>query len=713
MATFLLEVGTEDLPASFVGDALKQWKAKIPAALEEQLLTPESIEFYGTPRRLALVLNGIPERQPDREEEAKGPSVKAAFKDGKPTKAAEGFARSRGATVDDFEIRETKKGEFVFVTQKIAGRAATDILTELIPQWILGLDGKRFMRWGDGDLKFPRPVRWLITLMDDQVLPITLTNGSETCSSDRISEGHRVLHPDPLTLKKATGYVEAMKSIYVDVDPEERRKKIVAQVETAAKTVKGKAIVNPDLLDEVINLVEWPTAVVGKYDEEFLELPSEVAITEMESHQRYFPLKSGDSLLPNFITISNGDPAKSAIIAEGNARVIRARLSDGMFFFNADRTQTLADYLPKLEMVTFEERLGSMRQKVDRIVGVAGAIATQLNLDATQTDLVNRAALLCKADLVTQMVGEFPELQGIMGEKYARQSQEPEPVATAIAEHYLPKGAGDSLPQSLTGQVVGLADRLDTLVSIFSLGMKPTGSSDPFALRRAANAIVNIIWAGGLNLNLRALLTDITTTFASGRDGVNAVELQQELEDFFTQRVRTLLQDDDAIDYDLINAVVSEEDVDYRARVLSQLLDARDRARFLQTIRANGTLASVYETVNRASKLATKGDLDTTTLDPAGIVDTSLFQSPAETAFHKSLQQLVPQTQTAQAERNYQTLLDGLKQAAPVVAEFFDGPNSVLVMDEDAAIRNNRLNLLGLLRNHARVLADFGAIVKG
>ena len=713
MATFLLEVGTEDLPASFVGDALKQWKAKIPAALEEQLLTPESIEFYGTPRRLALVLNGIPERQPDREEEAKGPSVKAAFKDGKPTKAAEGFARSRGASVDDFEIRETKKGEFVFVTQKIAGRAATEILTELIPQWILGLEGKRFMRWGDGDLKFPRPVRWLITLMNDQVLPITLTNGSETCSSDRISEGHRVLHPEPLTLKSATGYVEAMKSIYVDVDPEERRKKIVAQVETAAKTVKGKAIVNPDLLDEVINLVEWPTAVVGKYDEEFLELPSEVAITEMESHQRYFPLKSGDSLLPNFITISNGDPAKSAIIAEGNARVIRARLSDGMFFFNADRTQTLADYLPKLEMVTFEERLGSMRQKVDRIVGVAGAIATQLNLDATQTDLVNRAALLCKADLVTQMVGEFPELQGIMGEKYARQSQEPEPVATAIAEHYLPKGAGDSLPQSLTGQVVGLADRLDTLVSIFSLGMKPTGSSDPFALRRAANAIVSIIWAGGLTLNLKALLATITTTFASGRDGVNAVELQQELEDFFTQRVRTLLQDDDAIDYDLINAVVSEEDVDYRARVLSQLLDARDRARFLQTIRANGTLASVYETVNRASKLATKGDLDTTTLDPAGIIDTGLFQSPAETAFHKSLQQLVPQTQTAQAERNYQTLLDGLKQAAPVVAEFFDGPNSVLVMDEDAAIRNNRLNLLGLLRNHARVLADFGAIVKG
>ncbi|MFG6094070.1 glycine--tRNA ligase subunit beta [Leptothoe sp. ISB3NOV94-8A] len=713
MATFLLEVGTEDLPASFVSDALEQWKAKIPAELEEQLLSPESIEFYGTPRRLALVLNGIPERQPDREEEAKGPSVKAAFKEGKPTKAAEGFARSRGVSIDDFEIRETKKGEFIFVTQKIAGRAATEILAELIPQWILGLEGKRFMRWGDGDLKFPRPVRWLVTLMDDQVLPITLTNGSETCNSDRTSQGHRVLHPEPITLQSASGYVDAMKSIYVDVDPEERRQKIVAQVEDAAKSVSGEAIVNPGLLDEVINLVEWPTAVVGTYDDEFLELPSEVAITEMESHQRYFPLKSGDSLLPNFITISNGDPEKSAIIAEGNARVIRARLSDGMFFFNADRTQTLADYLPKLEMVTFEERLGSVRQKVDRIVGVAGAIATQLNLDATQTELANRAALLCKADLVTQMVGEFPELQGIMGEKYARHSQEPDAVATAISEHYLPKGAGDSLPQTLTGQVVGLADRIDTLVSIFSLGMKPTGSSDPFALRRAANAVVHIIWAGELSLNLSALLKDVIASFAADRDGVNADELQHELEDFFAQRVHTLLQDDEAIDYDLVNAVVGDGDLDYRQRMLSSLLDARARARFLEEIRTNSTLASVYETVNRASKLATKGDLDTATLDPAGVVDASLFQSPSETAFHESLQQLVPQTQAAQAERDYQKLIDGLKKAAPVVAEFFDGPNSVLVMDDDAAIRQNRLNLLSLLRNHARVLADFGAIVKG
>ena len=462
----------------------------------------------------------------------------------------------------------------------------------------------------------------------------------------------------------------------------------------------------------MINLVEWPTAVVGNYDDEFLELPSEVAITEMESHQRYFPLRSGDSLLPSFITISNGDPAKSDIFAEGNGRVIRARLSDGMFFFNADRTKKLADYLPKLEMVTFEERLGSVRQKVDRIVGIADEIATQLNLTPPQTDLAKRAALLCKADLVTQMVGEFPELQGVMGEKYAHHSQEPEAVAVAISEHYLPKGAGDSLPQSLTGQIVGLADRLDTLVSIFSLGMKPTGSSDPFALRRAANAVVSIIWAGELGINLKELLTEIIARFATERDSVNTTDLQQELETFFIQRVRTLLQDDEAIDYDLINAVVGEDDPEAQTRALSNVLDARDRARFVQEIRTNGTLATVYETVNRASKLASKGDLDTVTLVPTSIVDASLFQSPAETAFYESLQQLVPQTQASQAERNYHKLIDGLKQTAPVVAEFFDGPNSVLVMDDDAAVRQNRLNLLGLLRNHARVLADFGAIVK-
>lgn len=716
MVTFLLEVGTEELPASFVSSALEQWKSRIPASLTEAFLTSEAIEFYGTPRRLAVLVQGLPEQQPDREEEVKGPPAQAAFKDGKPTKAAEGFARSRGVSLEALEIRSTDKGEFVFVQQQIPGRPTAEILTELVPQWIFGLEGKRFMRWGDGDLRFPRPIRWLVSLLDDAVLPITLVNGSESCSSDRFSQGHRILHPDPVVIPHAYEYVACLRSAFVEVDPAQRRATIEAQAQVAAKSVGGVASINPSLLAEVIDLVEFPTAVVGKFDPEFLQLPSEVIVTEMESHQRYFPvLKATGSteLLPHFITISNGDPTKADIIAAGNQRVIRARLSDGKYFFDLDRKQPLEGYLPRLETVTFQEDLGSVRQKVDRIVQIAGLIADQLQVDATQRKAIERAALLCKADLVTQMVGEFPELQGAMGEKYALASGEDPAVATAIVEHYLPRGAEDDLPQTLAGQVVGMADRMDTLVGIFSVGMLPTGSSDPFALRRAANAITNVTWAADLPLNLDQLLTQVIANFAANHSKTNAATLTEQLQDFFLQRIRTLLQEDRQIDYDLVNAVLGENDREYTERALQNLLDVRDRAVFLQSIRADHQLDAIYETVNRSSRLAAQGDLDTVQLDPAAIVDPKLFQSPSEQAFYDALVRLVPTTQAAQAERDYQKLVNALAEITPVVGQFFDGETSVMVMAEDAEVRRNRLNLLGLLRNHARVLADFGAIVKG
>lgn len=537
MVAFLLEVGTEELPASFVADALEQWRSRIPASLAEAFLTPELLQFYGTPRRLALLIEGLPAQQPDREEEVKGPSAQAAFKDGKPTKAAEGFARSRGVSVDDFEIRATEKGEFVFVRQQIPGRPLAELLTELVPEWIFGLEGKRFMRWGDGDLRFPRPIRWLVTLLDDAVLPLTLTNGAEQVTSDRISQGHRVLHPQPVTIAQASEYVSCLRSASVEVDPEQRQAQIVAQAQAAAESVGGQASINPDLLAEVRDLVEFPTAVVGKFDAEFLDLPAEVITTEMESHQRYFPvLKSAGAseLLPYFVTISNGDPAKANIIAAGNERVIRARLSDGQYFFELDRKQPLEAYLPRLETVTFQEDLGSVRAKVDRIVAVAELLADQLQVSPADRTAIARAALLCKADLVTQMVGEFPELQGAMGQKYALGAGEPAAVATAIFEHYLPRGATDQLPQTLTGQVVGLADRLDTLVGIFGLGMMPSGSSDPFALRRAANAIVNIAWAADLNLNLDQLLQQLVQNFAATQPKakMDAATLLSQLKEF-------------------------------------------------------------------------------------------------------------------------------------------------------------------------------------
>lgn len=706
MSTFLLEVGTEELPADFVQNAIAQWRERLPISLATQFIAPAAIEVYGTPRRLAILLAGLPERQPDREEEIKGPPVAAAFKEGKPTKAAEGFAKKQGVDLEAFEVRSTDKGDFVFVKKQILGRPIAEILTELIPQWILGLEGKRFMRWGNGELRFPRPIRSLVSLLDSDVLSWELETGGETIRCDRISTGHRILHPESVKIAHAKDYLETLRSAGVEVDSQARLEKIREQIHQAAKSVKGWPEIPEDLLEEVANLVEFPTAVVGHFDEEFLNLPSEVTTMVMISHQRYFPLWKDENkteLLPYFITISNGDPAKSEIIAAGNARVIRARLADGQYFYKTDLANPLESYLPKLEKVTFQEDLGSVREKVNRLCHAANLILDQLQIQGEDRQAIERAALLCKADLVTQMVYEFPELQGVMGEKYALASGEAPAVAKAIIEHYLPKGANDELPQTLAGQVVGIADRLDTLVSIFGLGMIPTGSSDPFALRRAANAIINITWAANLGIDLQVLLEQLCPN----------PELVNTLQEFFLQRIRTQLQDERQIDYDLVNAVLGENDVEYAERAIYDLLDVRDRALFLQSIRDNGKLKEIYETVNRSSRLASsEGELGKTLLEPTEMINPELFVQKSEQAFYQALIDLLPQTQTARNTRNYQQLVDSLAEIAPTVSRFFDGEDSVLVMDQNLEIRRNRLNLLGLLRNHARVLADFGAIVK-
>ena len=708
MPAFLLEVGTEELPADFVESAIEQWQVRIPQSLEEQLLFSEAVEVYGTPRRLAVLIKGLLAQQPDRDEEIKGPPAQVAFKDGQPTKAAAGFARKQEVDLADLEVRETPKGEFVFVQKKIPGRAATEILSKLCFEWITGLEGRRFMRWGDGELRFSRPIRWLVALLDDQILPLELTNGSETITSDRCSAGHRVLHPQAVEIPQALNYMECLRSAFIEVDPRQRRHRIQQQVKVAAQQLNGQADIYPELLAEVVNLVEWSSAVVGKFEPEFLSLPTAVITTVMVTHQRYFPVKeSNTTLLPHFITIANGDPQQSETIAGGNERVIRARLADAQFFYKADCSKPLESYLPQLATVTFQEELGSIRDKVDRIIKITGQIAAQLQLSPQERSEIEECALLCKADLVTQMVYEFPELQGVMGEKYALVGGKSAAVAQGIFEHYLPRGADDAMPQSLIGQVVGLSDRLDTLVSIFGLGLIPTGSSDPFALRRAANAIINIIWTAQLPINLVPLIEQNAADFVAAhpeRESPTAA-----LQEFLIGRIRTLLQDELGIDYDLVNAVLA--DAEYTERALQDLLDVRDRALFLQEIRHNGTLDTIYETVNRSARLAVKGTLDTQQLDPLKVVRPELFEASSEQAFYNALVQLVPQTKAAQAERNYQQLIEAIAQIAPTVSTFFDGPDSVLVMADNPEVQQNRLNLLGLLRNHARVLADFGQIV--
>jgi len=709
---FLLEVGTEELPADFVASAIAQWQERIPQSLAEHYLTAQAVQVYGTPRRLAVLVTGLPAQQPDRTEAIKGPPVASAFKDGQPTPAAIGFAKKQGVAIEDLAVQPTDKGDFVFVQKQTPGQKAAELLPNLVMDWLTRLEGRRFMRWGDGDLRFPRPIRWLVALLEDQVLPLTLVNGSTTLNSDRRSRGHRILHPEPVSLSQAQDYVATLEKAFVMVDPEQRRQTIETQLQTAAQSLQGQTEIYPDLLAEVVNLVEYPTAVIGQFDEDFLQLPNEVITTVMVTHQRYFPLLQKDGkLLPHFITIANGDPQKAALIAEGNATVIRARLADAQFFYRADCDQSLDSYLHQLETVTFQEELGTMRDKVDRIMEMAMAIADQLSLPDQYRSDIESTAMLCKADLVTQMVYEFPELQGIMGQKYALVSGESEAVALGIFEHYLPRNVEDQLPQSLTGQVVGISDRLDTLISIFGLGLLPTGSSDPFALRRAANAVINIIWSAELGINLEQLLRQGSQDFVTAHpDKSSPLDL---LQNFLMQRLQTLLTDELKLDYDLVKAVLGENDPDYTRRALQDVRDVRDRALFLQRIRENGQLAQIYETVNRASRLAVKGELETQALDPQPYIQLDLLEKASEKAFYQALLSLVPTTQNAQETRQYQALVDALAAIAPTVANFFDGEDSVLVMAEDLQVRTNRLNLLSLLRNHARVLADFGAIVKG
>jgi glycyl-tRNA synthetase beta chain len=367
--------------------------------------------------------------------------------------------------------------------------------------------------------------------------------------------------------------------------------------------------------------------------------------------------------------------------------------------------------LPQLADVTFQEDLGTMGDKVNRLVEMAQQIAEQLHLDAQQCSSIERTALLCKADLVTQMVVEFPELQGVMGEKYALAGGETETVAQGIFEHYLPRGAGDEMPQSLNGQVTGIADRLDTLIGIFGLGLLPSGSSDPFALRRAANGIINITWSAQLSINLAQLIEQGAADFLAGHPDQESPA--PALKAFFLQRLHVLLEDELGIDYDLANAVLGEGDAEYAERALQDLLDVQKRAQFLQQIRRNGMLEQIYETVNRSTRLAAKGDLNTKILAAAAVVSPKFFEKSSETAFYEALLSLAPESQAALREGNYQRLVDALAKIAPIVSNFFDGTDSVLVMDENRQIRQNRLNLLGLLRNHSRILADFGQIVKG
>ena len=719
MSTFLLEIGTEELPADFARLALPQLEQRVRRDLTDARLPHGAIACTSTPRRLVVQVDSLAAAAEDLEDDRKGPPAAQAFKDGTPTPAAVGFANRCGIEPEALEVRDTPKGPFVFARVLERGRTAEELLTEVIPQWIAALQGRRFMRWGDGDCRFSRPVRWLVALLDAQVIPVSLPGSDPPVMAANLSRGHR-LQDQAVAIPSASAYADTLAAVGVQVDRAGRAAVIRESVEQAAAALQATPDLPDELFEELTDLVEAPLLIEGSVAEHYLSLPAEVLSTVMRAHQRYVPLYRRDaasdplaldaraSLLPRFLCIGNGLADAVDTVRRGNERVLKARLADAEFFVQADRAVASIDRRDQLARVTFAEGLGSLLDRVERLEWCTDVLLEQLALPSETADHARRAAHLCKHDLVSQMVGEFPELQGVIGGKYVLAEGEPRPVALAVLEHYLPRGAGDALPSSDAGAVVALAERLELLLSIYAKGERPTGSSDPYALRRAGNGLLQILWERGWRLDLERLLQRATGHWAEllPQFQVDAEALAAELGEFLRQRLLSLLEEE-GLDVDLLQAVAG--DTVPLERVIRDPADARQRADLLAALRASGELAAVQAVVTRAARLAEKGTLAPGVLSATGVVDPALFEQSSETGMLEVLQQLEPIATGLAADR-YALLARGLSAGAAALAAFFDGDHSVMVMADDPAVRTNRLNLLAVLRNQASVLADFSRI---
>ena len=718
MAFFLLEIGTEELPADFARLALPQLRDQVEKDLRDARLSHDGIQVTSTPRRLAVLVDGLPPRARDGEEERKGPPAGQAFRDGEPTPAAVGFAKRCGLPVERLEVRETAKGPFVFARTLQRGQATEEVLAALIPGWIWGLQGRRFMRWGRGESRFSRPVRWLVALLDQVVIPVELAECDPPIRAGRHSRGHR-LWPEPVEIPSASAYASVLAAARVMVDREARATAIRERLEGAAAGDGARLDLPGPLFEELVDLVEDPRVIEGAIDPAFLSLPPEVLSTVMRAHQRYVPLmgpqaltdplalSAEEALLPRFLCVSNGLEAAEATVRRGNERVLRARLADSAFFLLCDHAVASIDRREALDRVMFAEGLGSLRDRTERLEWCTDVLLDALQLPEAVAIPCRRAAHLCKHDLVSQMVGEFPELQGIMGAKYLLAEGESVAVAQAVLEHYRPRGAGDGLPQSVPGAVLALAERFELLLSIFSRGERPSGSSDPYGLRRAGNGIVQILWHQCWRLDvaewLRRAAKQWHTLFVPS--AANEEGLATDLGLFLRERLISLLEEE-GMDADVVQAIAGGQ-AHERERILRDLCDARERASLLQDLRDQGELGAIQAVVQRASRLAEKGDLGANILRADAVVDAGLFERPSEAALLRVVASLSPM---AESGRRHGDLAQGLAASAGALAAFFDGPESVMVMCDDADRRQNRLNLLGVFRNQSWVLADFSRL---
>ncbi|MGB9880319.1 MAG: glycine--tRNA ligase subunit beta [Anaerolineae bacterium] len=664
-ASLLLEIGVEELPALDLEGALEQLQMNTPQMLSEARLNFESVRVLGTPRRLVVQVGGLAPRQADVQRVIKGPPADFAFDaQGQPTKAAIGFAKTQGVNVADLQVREYEGKNYVVAVKTEHGRATNEVLAEILPELIASLKFAKSMRWNASNVAFARPIRWLVALLGDQVVPFTYAN----VQSDRISRGLRPLGSPDIVITDADAYDRIMGANSVLLDPKERESCIHSQAANLAASVGGYIPEDAALLREVTNLVEWPTPLLGHFDAEYLALPQEVLIAVMKKHQRYFPVMKDGALLPYFVAVANGPFDSLDAVRHGYEEVLRARYADAAFFYKADTSKKLEEFLPRLHTLTFQEQLGSMLDKVTRLEKLVPLLAEFIGATNEEREVAIRAAHLCKADLATQMVVELTSLQGIMGAKYAALSGERPEVAQAIYEHYLPRSAGDELPQTVPGILVGLADRLDSLVGLFAVGLCPTGSADPYGLRRAALGLVQILAEKGISLSLRqAFHAAVALLPVEVLDSVLA-----DLHDFVIQRLRGWLLEL-GYRYDLVDAVLAERaDNPYQALVT---------VRSLQEWAARPEFATLLTTYSRPSRIVREYATEFP-LHP------EMFTEPAE----KELYQAMLSAQKKRAEVND---IDGLMAILAPLAQpidtFFD---QVFVMVDDQSVRENRLALL-------------------
>ena len=677
----LFEIGAEEIPAGFMPNILGQLKQLAETKLNDAHLPFESIATYGTPRRLALIVKGLADTSAEISERHKGPSASIAYDaDGNATKAAIGFARGKGLDVADLVVEDG----YIYAETKTAGVPAKDIVTDMLPQLITGLNFPKSMHWGNLDAKFVRPVRWLVALLDEEVIPVEFA----TVKSGNVTRGHRFLGADEITIKNAASYVDTLKENFVMVDQDARRELISKQLHDIAASKNASIVWDDDLLEEINYLVEWPTALCGGFEESYLALPDAAIITPMKDHQRYFPLVDQDGkLLPMFLTVRNGSDHSIEVVQAGNERVLRARLDDAKFFFNEDRKKPLIDRQDGLTKIVFQEGLGNLADKTERLLKLGRVFGEECGLHEDAAVVLERATELAKTDLTTGMVTEFTELQGVMGKEYALLDGESEEVAEAIFEQYLPRFAGDVLPQTEAGKVLSIIDKVDNIVATFSRGLIPTGSQDPYALRRQTIGILNILLGSDWNISLRPIFKASMELLNVAAD--KQEELLSQVEEFFTLRLKNIFLDRE-VPHHVIDLLLSNNEL--------SVADAEGlvNALLANRIDENVELVQAYTRMYNLVK-----DVEYTG------VNSDLLKEDAEKALFEAASKASEASLAAWEANDYTAVVAVPATLVPAINKFFE---DVMVMDKDEAIKANRLQLVRLAYSVMAIIGDISAL---